>query len=427
MKYDHPEILLLFVTLLCALGPAVNATAEPEEPNGKLSLGQALELAEARHPALHAAHFETQAAEGRVSQATVRPNPALSVEAENFGGSGEQRRLDSAEYTAQIEQTFELGGKRRKRTRVAATERQLTGFDLEAVRLDIRAETVRRFAGVLGAQAQLDLAREAVALAEDFTKAVAARVGAGKVSPMESEKAQILLAQKRIACEQAQQSLATTRTLLASQWGSLRAAFSCADGDLSAIPVVPSLPDLRARLAGNPDVARWTSELDLAQAVLAQERAARLPDMTLAAGVRRASETDSYTLVAGVSVPLPIFDGNQGRIREAEALFGKAEQQRRAAEVKAATELTAAHQSLAAATNHVAAMKNDVLPRVKAVLETVQTGYLQGKYSYLDVLEAQRTRVESQTEYLDALLSVRTGLADLERAVGAPLPAQRQE
>jgi len=406
---------------------AIESAGQAGEPVGRLTLAQALALAEDRHPGLNSARLEAQAADGRVTQAMARQNPVLSFEAENFGGAGEQKRFDAAEYTAQIEQAFELGGKRGKRIRVAKTDRQLTGFDLESSRLDVRAETSRRFAGVLGAQSRVDLAGETVVLAENFVKAVAARVEAGKVSPMELEKAHVLLTQKRIALDQANGELAMARIQLAAQWGGIHPVFECAEGELSAVPAVPALATLTSRISGNPDVARWSVEIELAQAVLAREQAARIPDISGAVGIRRSGETDSDTLVAGMSLPLPLFDRNHGSILESVSLLAKARQQGRAAEMKTATELATAHQVLTTTANRASSFKNDVLPRVKAVFDAVQSGYTQGKYTYLEALDAERTMVESQVEYIDALISARTALADLDRIVDGQLQTRKQE
>lgn len=423
----HLMARLLLWSVLPGPAASLYATNETEEPTGILTLPRVLALAEEHHPALNAARLEAEAAEGRVAQSAARPNPALSVEAENFGGKEEQQGLDAAEYTAQIEQTFELGGKRGKRLQVATAERQLAGFDLEIIRLDIRAETNRRFIGVLGTQARVGLAGEMVVLAEDFLKAVSAQVEAGRVSPMELEKARVLLTQRRITLDQAQRALETARIQLAAQWGSVRPRFERLAGDLLALPAVPPLSALTPRLPGNPDVTRWTGENERARAVVEQAKVARAPDLTVAAGIRRSGETDSDTLVAGVSVPLPIFDRNQGSIREAVALLAKTAQQRRAAEVATAADLAAAHHLFTAATNKASALKDDVLPRVKTVLDAVQSGYRQGKYTYLEVLDAQHTLTESQSDYMDTLISAHTILADLERLVGTPLSRQTQD
>ncbi len=417
-------LLWLFVRGLC---PGEEPLDSLHDPTGTLTRAQALALADTHNPELRTAQWSVQAAEGIILQAAAVPNPALSLEAENFGGRGAQKRFDAAEYTAQVEQTFELGGKRDKRKRVAHAEAQLAGLDREAVRLDTRAETIRRFVGVLGAQAQVELAREAVSLAEAVARTTATRVETGKVSSMEQEKAEMLLAQKMIDRDQARQVLATARTQLAAQWGRSEPAFAAAVDDLTTVPTLPPLPDLLRRLHGNPDLARWTCEQERARAILVQEQAARLPDLSVAAGVRRANETDACTLVAGVTVPLPLFDQNQGKIREAEARLAMAEQQQRAAEAKAAAGLTSTYQQLVTATNRVAAWKSAVLPRARAVFETTQTGYAQGKFSYLELLDAQRTLVDAQTVYIDALTAVHTGAADLERIVGLQLPAHAQK
>lgn len=427
MKYKLHFAMLLLLGVAPGFCPAIYAVADPAEPRGMITLTQAFALAEDRHSELNSARLEAQAVGGRVTRASAFQNPALSVEAENFGGRDEQKGFDSAEYTAQLEQALELGGKRGKRIRVAAAERQLAGFDLDSIRMDVRAETSRRFIGLLGAQSGVALAREALALAEDVVKAVAARVDAGKVSPMELEKARIEMVRKRLAIDQADGSLATARVRLAAQWGSVDPVFDGVAGDLPAVPAVIPLPDLMSRLSGNPDVARWAIENERSQAVLALERAARVPDLTVAAGIRRFNDTGSDAFVAGISVPLPVFDRNQGGIREAEFMLARTEQQQRAVKVKVAADLAAAHQALATAVNEASALKDEVLPRVKTVFDSVQSGYSQGKYTYLEVLDAQRTLVELQVEYIETLISAHTAWADLERIVGWQSPVRKQD
>ena len=353
---------------------------------------------------------------------------ASPVEAENFAGKDELKGFDGADYTAQLEQTFELGGKRGKRIRVANSERQLTAFDLEAMRLDTRAEVIRRFVSVQGAQERLSLGKEAVELAEDFLKAVMARVQAGKVSPMEEDKARILLAHQRIALDTAQKELETARVQLCSMWGDITSRFERVVGDLQVdVSSIPALPDVVAHLSKNPDLARWATEVEQRKAVLAQEKAARLPDPTIAGGIRRFGVSDSDAFVASLSVPLPLFDRNQGKVREATALLEKAEHQRRAAEVTITANLVEAYQTLSVAWHRVSTLKDEVMPRSKVVFDTVQTGYAQGKFTYLDALDARRAFFESRAEYIEALVSYHKAVADVERMVGGALPASEKK
>ena len=399
------------------------AASLTNEPAGDLSLAEAINLAQAQHPGIQTANQDMRAADRRVTQAGLRPNPDLSVEAANFGGHKEVSGFEAAEYTAQLEQRLELGGKRGKRLRVAESERQLTGFDFEARRLDIRAETSRRFVTLQGAQERLALTREAFALADDFAKTVAARVRAGSTSPMDEEKARILLAQQQTVLDDAQQALQTARIRLSAMWGSVTPRFERVRGDLLALPAAPDLPTLTGRLSANPDLSRWATEVEQRKAVLAQEEAARLPDVTIGGGVRRFSDMDSHAFVASISVPLPLFDRNQGRVHEAVILVEKAENQRRAAALDATAALTEAYQIFATALRRSTTLKNDVLPRSKTVFDAVQSGYAQGKYTYLDLLDARRTLFDGQTEYLETLVSVHQALTELERLIGGTLSA----
>lgn len=419
---------MLFLMIASGGNIPLSLTAgKPDEPSGTLSMEQALILVDEMNPGLKSARLDTQASEGHVSQAGARQNPTISLEAENFGGRNEQRGFGVAEYTAQVEQTIEFGGKRDKRIHTAKMEQRLTVLDLESIRLDIHADTRRRFIRVLGAQERVNLAKETVALTEALVKAAAARVESGKVSPMELEKAHVLLAQTTIALGQTTGDLQTARTLLAAQWGSVTPAFESAAGDLPTLPDIPPLSEITSRLSGNPDMARWTIEIERAQAFLAQERATLVPDLTVAAGIRRSTETGSDTFVSGISLPLPIFDRNQGSVRSATAMLVKAERQRHAAEIGATADLMAAHQTFSTVAKKASALQTAVLPRVKTVLDAVRSGYTQGKFAYLEVIDAQRALVEARTEYIEALISAHSALADLERIAGGYLHAKKQD
>ncbi len=433
-----PLFVVLFLSIsLQATEPVVSRTVTVEERQGALppnsvfaltnapveglTLAEALKLVESQQPEIHAARLDIRAAESRVTQAGLRPNPEMSLTAENFGGKGEVARFDSAEYTAELAQTLELGGKRGKRLHTAESERRLAGFAFEAKRLDIRAETTRRFVALQGAQERLALARQSLALAGEFVTAVAARVRAGRISPTDEDKARILLGQQKAVMDSVEQDVKTARVRLAAMWGSVDPHFQRAQGDTQAIPVVPEMAALSARLSANPELARWTMEIEQRKALLAQEIAARAPDVTIAGGVRRFSNTDSQAFVASLSVPLPVFNRNQGKIREAAMLVEKAEQQRRAAQVEIAASLAERYGAFTAALRRSTTLKNDILPRSQTVFDAVQSGYAQGKFAYLDVLDARRAFFDGHADYLEALVSVHQALTELDRLVGGTL------
>jgi cobalt-zinc-cadmium efflux system outer membrane protein len=90
--------------------------------------------------------------------------------------------------------------------------------------------------------------------------------------------------------------------------------------------------------------------------------------------------------------------------------------------VEAKGALTEAYHTFSAALTRIASLKGDVIPRSKSVFESVQRGYTEGKFSYLDVLDARRTFFEARAEYVEALVSGHQARAAVERLVGEVIP-----
>ena len=405
------------VLLAGLLAGVSRAGTVPAEPDGLLTLEQALALVAAHQPELALARLDVAAAEGRRQQAGLLPNPTLAAEAENFGGRGDRTGTAVTEYTVQLEQPLELGGKRGKRVRVAECERQLAAFDLAAAQLEAQAETRRRFTALLAAQARVALEEEQLALTEEFCRAADLRVKAGRASPLESTRAQIELTKQRVAREQAVAARQAARVQLAALWNSVMPRFTTAAGEVQELPELRALDQLLPELPRNPDVARHIMEVEQRRAALEVVRAARIPDLNASAGMRWFNDNNEYAFVAGLSLPLPVFDRQQGALREATALLLKAEQAQRAALVRAQTALTTAHQNLAAARAKALALQNEIVTGAEQTLAATRAGYAQGKFAYLDVLEAQRTLGEARLARLDALAECRQAASDIQRLI----------
>ena len=397
------------------------AGALPAEPTGALALRDALALALLKNPELAAFSWEVRAAEAAALQASLPPNPELGLEVENVAGTRELRGFRSAEVTLSLGQAIELGGKRAKRTRAAALKAELAGWDYEAKRLDVLTETAKAFIEVLAGQEQAALDEELVRLAEQTHKVASERVKAGKVSPIEEVRTRVALTTTRIELEQARRELETLRRRLAAHWGSTSPGFERAGGQLDRTDPTPSPEQLVRLLARNPDVARWAIEMAQRRATVAVEESKRVPDLTVSGGVRRFRETEDTAFVAGISIPVPLFDRNQGGLREARFGLAKAAEERRAAEVRAHTALAEAYQTLASALAQSAALKNDALPGAQAAFDAARAGYEQGKLTYLDVLDAQRTLFEARGQYIKALAAYHKAAADTERLIGQSL------
>jgi len=410
------------VLMLCAIALAAPARTEPAEET--LTLRQAVALALEKSPELAMFSAEIRAAEARVLQAGLLPNPEADVTLEDFAGTGIFGGTRELQTTLQLSQLIELGGKRTGRRDAAAVARELTGSEYAVKRVDVLADVTEKFISVVGAQEQLNLEREATAAAESALNAVRARIVAGKTPALEEKKAAIALARSRIAEEHAEHELAATRRKLAATWGGTETTFASVTADLYAVRALPGFDGLAGRIVSSPEIARWTTEKRLRESEVRLARTKRAPDVTLSAGVRRLEGFDDYALVAGVSVPLPLFDRNQGGIAESEALLDKSESGRRAAETRLYAMLFTVYQELSHAALEVQTTQREILPQAEEAFQMAEDGYRQGRFSYLELLDAQRTVLEVKEEYLAAALTYHKLVVEIERLTGQPLHAQ---
>jgi cobalt-zinc-cadmium efflux system outer membrane protein len=391
------------------------------EPTGAITLREALSLALMGNPELAAFSWDIRAAEAKMLQAGLIPNPEFEGEIEWFAGSGELSGFDASESHFMFSQLIELGGKRTKREKVAAVERDLGGWDYEGKRLDVFTETTKAFVDVLATQEKLALSENTYHLAERVHQVVKDRVEAGKVSPLEETKSAVALSTSEIELVQTRRALEATRKRLAATWGSAAATFARAEDSLETIGEIPSLEHLLEKISQNPDVARWEAEVALRKAKVDLEKAEGIPDVVLGAGPEYSAETDDYAFQAVMAVPIPLFDRNQGAISEATYLLTKSMQERSATILRIKTALSDTYETLASSYSQAESLRKSVLPAAHDAFDAATEGYQEGKFEYLEVLDAQRTLFIVRAQYIDALANYHKARADAERLIGQRL------
>ncbi len=399
--------------------PAIESGSE--EPTDGLQLRQALALALEKNPGLRGFAWEVRAAEARTLQASLRPNPELDVEVENLAGSGGFSGTDAAETTITLSQLIELGGKRSKRTRVASLQRDLAGWDYEAARIVVLTEVAQRYVRVLSSQRRLELAIDAEVLSQQFFDTVSKRVEAGATAPLEKTRASVVVSTSRIELQRAQRRLWAARISLASTWGNASPRFKSVAGDLETIGEIPPVESLVELISQNPDIARWAVEITRRRAEVALAKAQGTPDVAVGVGARHFSETSDDAMVVGLSLPLPIFDRNQGGILEARFNAAKARQQQRAAEVRVGAALGSAYQELASSRAEAVVLRDDALPAATEAYQAIRLAFDQGNLGFLDVLDAERTLIGLRRQYLDSLTAYHGSVADIEGLIGQSL------
>ena len=342
---------------------------ETKKTTGAVALKDAISLALLRNPELEALSLEIRAQEARALQAGLFPNPEIGFEAENLGGTGGFRNFESAETTIQLSQLIELGGKRSKRRRMASLKKGLSEWDYGSKRADVLTKVAKAFVDVLASQEYLVVTDELVGLAEKILNTVSARVKAGKVSPVEETRARVMFSMSRITYEHARQKLEASRKRLSATWGEETPLFEEVDGELDVIRPIPSIAEIEGLISQNPDIARWVTEKEQHRANVAFEDAGRISDPTISLGVRNFNETDDNSFTLAVSIPLPIFDRNQGGSLEARHKLARANRENQVARMVVLNDLAEAYQSFSSAYAEATALKTDVLPGAQSAFD----------------------------------------------------------
>lgn len=400
------------------------------EPQGVMTLVDVLSLALLHNPLLQDFAWDIRIGDVRALRAGLLPNPELAVEVENFLGSGQRKNFAQTETTLSLSQLFELGGKRSKRKALAESERDLAVWDYESRRLDVISKVAARYIDVLANQARSKLAVETAAVAEEIYQTVAARVKAGKVSPLEQSKSRVELAKELMRKARVQRQLLISKQNMAALWGSMKPLFKTVSGDVYAVQQVPEFSKLLSLLNNNPDLARWSAEIARYHKAISLAKAKKIPDITFMAGARHFAENDDFAAVAGISAPLFIFDNKQTGVAEAELILTQAMQKQQAANIAIHASLLENYQQLQISEVETRAFREAVLPSAEEAFKAAKVAYRLGEIGSLELLDAQRTLFQSQSQYLEAAATFQLNVAKIERLIGGalnPSPEKKRE
>ncbi len=405
---------LSFINFLCFIIVAV-----PTVHANSLTLREALARTLSKNPRLAAESWELRIAEAKQLQAGLRPNPELAFDVQNFLGSNKARGFQESETTLTISQLVELGGKRAARVREAGAERNVKLLTHEAKRLEALEVTARSFADVLGAQRKVERSKELSALANELLPLIETRLQAGKASAAEQARGAAAAASSLALIEKANGELAAARRHLAAQWGRSEPDFDVAVGELSDTHKLPSLSVLRDRLADHPLITKWNAEHTKREATVSKEKAAAKSDVRVFAGPRWLNDGGgSAAVTAGVSIPLPFRNKNQGNIKAAEAQLSQTTDEKRAEQNELNARLGEAWEKMQSAQRQLATLNDKVLPTAKSAIEATRAGYETGKLSQLDVLDSRRVLAEAEALLLDALIEARKASIEIEVLTG---------
>ncbi|MBI6563905.1 TolC family protein [Pseudomonas synxantha] len=376
-----------------------------------LTLDAALQTAFANNPDLAAAQWEIDIAQGGRQQAGLIPNPVASWDAEDT-------RRNSRTTSIKLSQTLELGGKRGARIELATRAQDAAALTLEQRRNVLRAEVIDSYYGALRAQERLDLAQRSMALAERGLVVANGRVSAGKSSPVEAIRAQVQVSEIRLELNRAQIGLSDAYRQLAARTGSAATDFEALATQNTFAPALPAAAQLLARLEQTAELR--LAELNIVQneASVGLEKSQRIPDLDVSIGSQYDASVRERVNLVGVSMPIPLFNRNQGNILAASRRTDQARDLRNATELRLRTETRQALDLWQTANTEVRAFNQQVLPAAQSAVDSATRGFEMGKFNFLDVLDAQRTLIAARTQYLTATAQATDAWVRIERIYG---------
>ena len=167
-------------------------------------------------------------------------------------------------------------------------------------------------------------------------------------------------------------------------------------------------------LLNSPSLARFKTEMERMKTATELEKARVTPDLSLSLGLRRLSETGDNALVLGASIPIPIFDDNRGNIQKAAIREDQTKYLYRNALIRAEAKLKMLYSNITALNSMIEKLEKESLPKAKDAFKIINEGNLAGRFTVLDVLDAQRSLFELEFQYVNAVTDYNLNVIELE-------------
>jgi cobalt-zinc-cadmium efflux system outer membrane protein len=376
-----------------------------------LTIEEIEQLALAHNPSLLRAQAIVDAARGNWVQVGLRNNPSIGYVGEQLGSGGL-----AEQHGFLVQQEFIRGCKRQLNRAVAEQEivaaQQMLAAQEQRVLTDVRLA----FVEAILAERRLELTHDLASLARQGVQAVDELRKVGESTRidqlqagMESQSAEILV----VSAENRQ--LAARRSL-AAVIGIPELPARDLTGDLETIPEEQSWPDCLERLlTTSPEIATAAANIERSRWALQRALAEPIPNWTIQGVVMTdngiGGKTDG---IVQMTLPLPLFNRNQGAIQQSQAAVVAAEHAMAQLELRLQNQLAPLYERYASAANQVRKYRQSILPAAHESLELVRQGHKAGEFPFLNLLNAQRTYFQTNLQYLDALRELRLAAIEID-------------
>jgi len=381
--------------------PSGTGIVASQEVKESLGLADLLRISLERNPELRQADFQVQAAAGRAVQAGLYPNPTVSAEGSELGNRNGPGGFITAPL---VSQEVVTGGKLRLSRQVGEREADQARWQVVSQRFALYTAVRRGYFDVLAAQRRSEIYSELVRLASKATETTETLVKGRQAAPLDLIQMRVEMNRFRAELDAARQErIAAWRRLAAAMGapdlpdapvkGALESPWPDYDFDLAARHLVECHPDIRVARVG---VTR-------AQLALRRARVEPIPNVMFGAGYERDNVDHQDQWAFRASLPIPLFNRNQGNVQAASAEVGRAAADVERVQNVLVGRLATAFGQYTAARERADRYRTSVLPDAQEAYQLALAAFKGGQFEYLRVLQAQRAVAETNLEYVRAL------------------------
>ncbi|WP_146651240.1 TolC family protein [Labilithrix luteola] len=404
-----------------------------------LPLSEAVKVARSRAFDVLLAATDVKAAEGDVRAAGPLPNPTLSAYVGRvFNYSPNVPGCEGCSHYAYFAELSDQGLIEGAISRKRALRKEVAKYALTAARLGktdaeriVIAQAKIQYMQAAAAQVQVEFTRDVAASLERSVEINRVRyprvIDEGQLARVEQEamRAEQDVERARRAYRQEQIDLA----VLLGMQGPVPELAVDRDVLRFRVPEVLQSPDngnlLQIALENRPDRKQAIARESGGEAAVTLAKRSRIPDISLLLQYQQAGTGQSAvqppTLSVGAALPLPVFYQQQGEIGRAEAEREAASVARKRVETTVAAEIASAHNAFVTARAIVERYESSLLERAKRAREITQVQYNAGSATLTDLLDAQRSWVQVNSDYNAELVNYWAAVFMLEQAIGKEL------
>lgn len=416
-KWRWPAPLIIIMASLSCLAGAAARGVELRATGGTnlLSLGAAIHLALESSPQLQASGARVDAAAARAYQAGKWTNPQLQMNADEWPVTGGGRGFADSIQTIGIAQTLPYPGKKSLDKQIGGAGVKVWQEELALRRTEVVRDVKAGFYGVLAFERLVEVSTQLVAVAQSSAAAARKRVEAGAAAYQEQLRAEVQLVQAQSGLKEFERERATAWQAFITVLGrpDLREA------KLSGILSEWARPALMEKmgeefLAEHPSVKMARASVERAELEYRRARLEPYPDVTAIFSGGKLGETDQGIIQLGFSLPMPVLDTSKGKRAEARASVRVAEAELLVVQQQLLREWANAQKRYRTAAEQVASYRDEALPKADEALRLVRTGFEEGKFTFIDLVDTQRTTAEVWLAYHQRLLELNIAEAEME-------------